>query len=185
VLAFVLLAVGADVLAPGDPFAPVGAPLTPPSRAHAFGTDDLGRDLRSAVVQGARTSLLVVLGATLLASAVGVSVGAVGGYWPGAVDDVLMRATELVQVVPPFFLAVIVIAMFGAGQDRLIVVLGLTSWPTTARIVRAQTLSLGGASSCARPARSVPRRCACSDGTCCRTRFPPRSSSSRSTRRAS
>jgi len=141
-LAFFTIAGLADVIAPADPFASVGRPLSPPSRLHVLGTDDLGRDLLAGVVHGARTSLLVALSATLLASTIGVAVGSLAGYRPGTVDDLLMRATELVLVVPRFFLAVIVIALFGAGLDRMILVLGLTSWPVIARVVRAQTLSL-------------------------------------------
>ena len=132
----------ADVVAPTDPFASVGRPLSPPSRPHMLGTDDLGRDLLSGVVRGARTSLFVALSVTLLASTIGVAVGSFAGYRPGTVDDVLMRVTELVLIVPRFFLAVVVIALFGAGVDRVILVLGLTSWPVIARVVRAQTLSL-------------------------------------------
>lgn len=137
-----LVAVLAPAIAPVDPFVSVGPALTPPSTAHLLGTDDLGRDLLAGIVHGARTSLLVALGVTLLAAFIGIAVGAASGYWPGAVDDLLMRGTELVQVVPRFFLAVVVIALFGPGLDRMILVLGLTSWPTTARIVRAQTLAL-------------------------------------------
>jgi peptide/nickel transport system permease protein len=132
----------APVIAPVDPFASVGPSLSPPSRVHALGTDDLGRDVLSGVVHGARTSLLVVLSVTILASTLGVVIGSVAGFRPGVLDDLLMRLTELVVVVPRFFLAVIVIALFGAGLDRVILVLGLTSWPMIARVVRAQTLSL-------------------------------------------
>ncbi len=141
-LALVAMALLADALAPVNPFASVAPPLTPPSRAHAFGTDDLGRDVLAGIIHGARTSLLVVASVTALAAIIGVAVGAVSGYWTGAVDDVLMRVTDFVLVVPRFFLAVVVIALFGAGMDRLILVLGLTSWPAIARVVRAQTLSL-------------------------------------------
>jgi peptide/nickel transport system permease protein len=133
----------APVIAPGDPFASVGAALSPPTRAHVLGTDDLGRDLFAGIVHGARTSLLVALSVTALAALVGMTVGAVAGYGAGLVDDSLMRGTELVQVMPRFFLAVVVIALFGPGLDRLIAVLGLTSWPAIARVVRAQTLALG------------------------------------------
>jgi peptide/nickel transport system permease protein len=132
----------ADVMAPIDPFASVGPPLSPPSRLHTLGTDDLGRDLLAGVVHGARTSLLVALSVTLLASTLGVAVGSMAGYRAGVVDDLLMRATDLTLVIPRFFLAVVVIALFGAGVDRVILVLGLTSWPVIARVVRAQTLSL-------------------------------------------
>jgi peptide/nickel transport system permease protein len=144
VLTLTLIAVAglADVVAPIDPFTSVGRPLSPPSRVHTLGTDDVGRDLLSGLVHGARTSLLVVLSVTLLASTIGVSAGALAGYCPGIVDDLLMRATDLVMVVPRFFLAVVVIALFGSGMDRIILVLGLTSWPMIARVVRAQTLSL-------------------------------------------
>jgi peptide/nickel transport system permease protein len=141
-LALLTTAALAPVIAPIDPFASVGPSLSPPSRAHALGTDDLGRDVLSGVVHGARTSLLVVLSVTILASTIGVLIGSAAGFRPGVLDDVLMRLTELVLVVPRFFLAVIVIALFGAGLDRVILVLGLTSWPVIARVVRAETLSL-------------------------------------------
>jgi peptide/nickel transport system permease protein len=141
-LALVIVAAFAGAIAPVDPFASVAPPLSPPSRAHALGTDDLGRDLLAGIVHGARTSLLVVLSVTLLASVIGVTIGAVAGYRGGSTDDVLMRLTEFVQVVPRFFLAVLIIALFGPGLDRLVLVLGLTSWPAIARVVRAETLSL-------------------------------------------
>ena len=141
-LVLIGLALLANTLAPTDPFASVGLPLSPPSRAHAFGTDDLGRDVLTGVIHGARTSLLVVASATALAALIGVIVGALAGYRAGILDDALMRLTDFALIVPRFFLAVVVIALFGAGIDRLILVLGLTSWPAIARVVRAQTLSL-------------------------------------------
>ncbi len=141
-LTLIVLALLANILAPTDPFASVGRPLSPPSRAHLFGTDDLGRDVLTGVIHGARTSLLVVASVTALVAIIGVTVGAVAGYRVGVVDNTLMRVTDFVLIVPRFFLAVVVIALFGAGVDRLILVLGLTSWPAIARVVRAQTLSL-------------------------------------------
>jgi peptide/nickel transport system permease protein len=141
-LALLASALLADALAPAGPFASVGSPLSPPSRAHLFGTDDLGRDVLAGVVHGARTSLLVVASVTALAAIIGVSVGSLSGYRAGALDHVLMRATDFALIVPRFFLAVLVIALFGTGLDRLILVLALTSWPLIARVVRAQTLSL-------------------------------------------
>jgi peptide/nickel transport system permease protein len=141
-LALIALAILANSLAPADPFASVAQPLSPPSRAHSFGTDDLGRDVLTGVIHGARTSLLVAASVTALAALIGISVGALAGYRVGVVDDALMRVTDFVLIMPRFFLAVVVIALFGAGIDRLILVLGLTSWPAIARVVRAQTLSL-------------------------------------------
>jgi peptide/nickel transport system permease protein len=132
----------ADVLAPFDPFAPIGAPLAAPSAEHWMGTDALGRDLLSGVLHGARTSLLVAGTVGALTLIIGSLLGAVSGYLAGRVDDVLQRATELVMVLPRFFLAIVVIALFGTGLDRLILVLGLTSWPLLARVIRAEVLSL-------------------------------------------
>lgn len=140
--AFVLVGVLAPWLAPHDPFAIDGPPLTGPSAAYPFGTDSLGRDLLSGVIHGTRTSLIVALATALVVFFVGVLVGLVAGYVGGRGDDVLMRFTEFVQVIPRFFLALVVIAMFGAGIDRLVLVLGLTSWPLLARVVRSEVLSL-------------------------------------------
>lgn len=132
----------ADRLAPGDPFAAAGPALRPPSADCLFGTDDLGRDLFTNIVHGLRTSLGIALGVLLLAGTLGIGVGTVAGYRGGWPDDVLMRATEFVQVIPRFFLAVLVIALVGPGVGRLILLLGLTAWPGTARVVRAEVLSL-------------------------------------------
>lgn len=141
-LGLLVVALLAPVIAPTDPFTSVASPLAPPSRAHAFGTDDLGRDVLAGIVHGTRTSLAVMLGAVAIASVIGVAVGSVAGYRGGGVDDLLMRGTEAVQIMPRFFLAVLVVALFGPGLDRVVVVLGVTSWPALARVVRAETLSL-------------------------------------------
>jgi peptide/nickel transport system permease protein len=132
----------AERLAPADPFLSVALPLLPPSAAYPMGTDDLGRDLLAGVLHGARTAALVVGMVTLLAAGIRVSMGACSGYRGGVLDHVLMRVTEFVQVVPRFFLAVVVMALCGPGLDRLILLLGFTSWPAIARVVRAETLSL-------------------------------------------
>ncbi|HUO63847.1 MAG TPA: ABC transporter permease, partial [Terriglobales bacterium] len=107
-----------------------------------MGTDDLGRDLLAGVAHGTRTSLVVALTVTLLAAAIGIPLGAIAAWRGRLVDDALMRVTEFIQVVPRFFLAVMVIALFGPGLDRLIVLLGFTSWPVIARVARAEVLSL-------------------------------------------
>jgi peptide/nickel transport system permease protein len=135
-------AVFAGRLAPADPFASVGRALSPPSLIHPMGTDDLGRDLLAGVAHGMRTSLFVAFMVTILAGSIGIPLGTLAAWRGQLVDDALMRVTEFVQVVPRFFLAVIVIALFGPGVDRLIVLLGLTSWPWIARVVRAEVLSL-------------------------------------------
>jgi peptide/nickel transport system permease protein len=144
VLTLTLVAVGllAPLLAPTDPFSVDGPALSPPSAAHPLGTDALGRDLLSGVVYGARTSLIVAGTVGLLVLVVGCAVGLVSGYAGGWVDDVLMRCTELLQVLPRFFLALVVIAFFGPSLDKLVLLLGLTSWPLLARVVRSEVLAL-------------------------------------------
>jgi peptide/nickel transport system permease protein len=139
---FLAVAVLADWLAPTDPFAAVGPPLQPPSAAYPLGTDDLGRDLLAGIIHGARTSALVVLTVTCVATLVGVPIGALAGYWGGRLDAACLRLTECVQVVPRLFLAVLVVALLGPGLDRLVLVLGLTTWPGLARVVRAETMAL-------------------------------------------
>src|SRR5688500_2233439 len=128
-LATVTTAVLAPLLATRDPFALVAAPLLPPTIAHPMGTDAIGRDLLSGVVHGARTSLLIAGSVTLLAFVCGALVGMTAGWRGGLLDDVLMRITELFQVVPRFFLVVVAVALFGPGLDRMVLALGLQLWP--------------------------------------------------------
>ena len=132
----------ATVISPGDPFRTVADPLLEPSGDHWMGTDNLGRDVFDAVIHGARTSMIVVIGVVLIASVIGLGVGVVAGYRGGWVDDLLMRVTELFQSVPRFFLVLLIVALFGAGLDNLIYVLAFTSWPTLARVSRAEVLSV-------------------------------------------
>ena len=139
---FVVVGLLGPAVAPYDPFAVVGPSLAPPSWAHPMGTDALGRDLFSAVIVGARNSLLVVSLVGIMILAIGLVVGTLSSWWGGWADDGLMRLTELFQVLPRFFLAVVVIAFFGSGLGLLIVVLGLTSWALLARVVRSEVLSI-------------------------------------------
>jgi peptide/nickel transport system permease protein len=144
VLTLLLIGIGllARHIAPGDPFAYAGKPLQAPSAAHWFGTDNLGRDVAKAIVHGMRTSALVVLWVVVIAAIIGIAIGAVAGYRGRLVDDLLMRFTELFQVIPRFFLVLLVLSLFGTGTRNMILVLGLTSWPLLARVVRAEALSL-------------------------------------------
>ena len=129
-------------LAPTDPFALAAVPLSPPTLAHLMGTDAIGRDVLSGVLYGARTSLFVAGSVTLLAFVCGAVVGMVAGWRGGLVDDLLMRVTELLQVMPRFFLVVVAVALLGSGIDRLVITLGLTSWPVLARVVRGEVLAM-------------------------------------------
>jgi len=140
----VLVAVLASLLSPFDPMRANNRPLLPPFSPgqHFFGTTPLGRDLFAAVTHGARVSLTVGLTVALLTTIIGVVVGSIAGYRGGWVDDLLMRLTELFIVMPRFFLAIIVVAIFGHSLGNVIGVLAILSWPAIARIVRAEFLSL-------------------------------------------
>jgi peptide/nickel transport system permease protein len=139
---FVLLAIATPLISPFDPFKMVGQPFEPPSLSHPMGTDDLGRDICSGVLYGARTSLLVGFLAAATSTLIGILVGALAGYHGGYLDDLLMRITELFLVIPAFFLALVLVALFGTSVWNVIAVIGFLTWPATARLARAEFLSL-------------------------------------------
>lgn len=141
----VLLAMAATglVVTPFDPESVgTGAAMGSPGRIHWMGTDELGRDVFSRVLIGIRISLLVGVTAAAISTSVGVVVGSIAGFFGGWVDDVLMRITEVFQVIPRFFLAVILVAFFGATLFNIILAIALLSWPEIARIVRSEFLTL-------------------------------------------
>ncbi|MFT8244580.1 ABC transporter permease [Roseomonas sp. BN140053] len=139
----VLLAVFAPLVAGFDPLEGGADALLPPlSPGHWLGTDDLGRDIWAQVVHGARVSLTVGIVTAIAAVTIGTLVGALAGYYGGWPDIVLMRVSEFFQTLPRFVLALIVIALFGAGLLKVIAVIALLSWPQTARLVRASVASL-------------------------------------------
>lgn len=138
----VFLALVAPYATRYEPLRIVAKPLIPPSSEYPLGTDFLGRDILTSVLFGARTSLLVGFLATTTSVAVGVLMGALAGYYGGRKDEALMRLAEIFQVVPRLFLAVAAVAIVGPTVWNLVWVLGLTSWPATARLVRAEFLSL-------------------------------------------
>lgn len=142
-LAVVALALGAHWLYPGDPWAMVADPnLAPFSPGYPFGTDMLGRDVTAGVVHGARVSLLIGIVATAVAVIVGTVLGAVAGYTGGWVDDAIMRFTEIFQTIPGFLLALLMVAIFGPSIYSIVGAIGVISWPSVARLVRAEFLSL-------------------------------------------
>lgn len=136
------MALLAGVLAPIDPLRTGATPLQQPSRSHLLGTDELGRDLWSNIAYGARVSLLVGVVATLLATAAGVIVGMVAGYYGRGWDEGLMRAAEVCQIMPAMLIALLLVALFGGQLWTLILVIAFTGWPMIARVVRSEILSL-------------------------------------------
>ncbi len=139
---FVLGAGFAQRVAPRDPLKTSDKTLRPPSREFFCGTDDLGRDVFSGVVHGARTSITTGLTVAQLSGLWGVLIGLVAGYAVGFLDDLLMRLTELFLVPPRFFMALVIAAIFGASHFTVIIILTITYWPFTARLVRAEVMSL-------------------------------------------
>lgn len=114
----------------------------PPSWSHPMGTDNLGRDILAQFVHGARVSLLVGVAAALLSATVGILMGALAGFYGGATDSLLMRLTEFFQSIPKFFLMTIIVAFVGPSLLTVALVIGLLSWPQTARITRGEFLSI-------------------------------------------
>ncbi len=140
---FVFVAGLAPVLVPFSPIqGNLGDRLQPPSPAHWLGTDELGRDILSRILFGARISLEIQIVAVLLALVIGVILGAVGGYLGGYVDNLIMRAMDVLLAFPSIFLALAIIAALGTGLFNLMLAAGIASVPQFARIVRASILSL-------------------------------------------
>ncbi|MGW1335906.1 ABC transporter permease [Streptomyces rubiginosohelvolus] len=116
--------------------------LDPPSLAHPFGTDDVGRDLLLRCVYGLRVSLLVGLVAALTATVIGTAIGALAGAFGGWTDRVVMRVVDALSSIPHLLLGIFIVAMFRPGVWPVIVSVALTHWISTARIVRSEVLSL-------------------------------------------
>ena len=114
--------------------------FAPPSREHPLGTDESGRDVLARLVHGARTSLAVGLAAMVVAIAVGTALGAAGGFYRGLPETLIMRLTDGMLTVPTFFLALLVLAVFGSNVVNVVLVIGLTGWMVVARVVRAEVL---------------------------------------------
>lgn len=119
-----------------------GPSFTPPNAQHLMGTDDLGRDIFSGVIYGARVSMGVGFVAAVGSSLVGLLIGIVAAYYGRIYDTVLMRITEIFFVIPMVFLAILLVAFFGSSIWNVIFVIIILSWPTTARLVRGQVLAL-------------------------------------------
>jgi peptide/nickel transport system permease protein len=143
IITLVVIAIVAPFLPLRDPMAiDTRNGLQPPSLDHPFGTDLIGRDVLSRVIFGSRVSLLVGFLAGAVTLLVGTTIGVIAGYLGGIIDDVLMRITEIILIIPAFMLAILVVAIFGSNLTMIVAVIGLLHWPSSARIVRAQVLSL-------------------------------------------
>src|SRR5262245_9287557 len=143
VLVLAIMAVGAPLLAPHDPNKPdVKRILDPPSARHWLGTDQIGRDVLSRMLYGARVSLAVGFVSVGIATLIGIALGAGAGYHGGVVDAGVMRLVDLMLVFPRFFLLLAVLAFLKPSIWTIMAVIGLTSWMGVARLVRAEFLAL-------------------------------------------
>ena len=141
----VLMALAAPLLADPaglDASKATGGVLEPPSLEHPLGTDDLGRSVLTLTIWGSRISLMVGFVATLLSMILGTSVGIAAGFYEGWFERFLMRITDWNLAIPFVPLAIVLASLFGRSLLIIILLIGLTSWPGTARVVRAQTLSI-------------------------------------------
>jgi len=140
---FVLAALLADLIGRYDPLSVDSLQrLAPPSAQHWLGTDAFGRDVWSRIVHGARISLAVGVGSTLLGSSIGVMVGLASGYLSGWVDLVFQRITDILQALPLLVLALVMTAALGPSLPNVIIAIAIPLIPTVARVIRANTLAL-------------------------------------------
>jgi peptide/nickel transport system permease protein len=141
--AIVLCAVFAPWLMPYDPNAiALDATLKAPSAAHWFGTDQLGRDLLSRAMLGARVSLTIAISAVLVAGVAGTLLGITAGHLGGAVDAIVMRLADIQLALPALILALVLVGAIGFGIFNLVLVLSLANWARFARVVRSEALTL-------------------------------------------
>jgi len=140
----VAMALLAPILSPGDPLDPRGAPLVAPflDLALPFGTDRAGRDLLAGIMHGAGSTGAIALLSAAAAILLGSAIGSVAATARGLLDEALMRVTDLAQTIPPFLLALALVAILGPSTTSVVTAIALVSWTTPARIVRAEVLTL-------------------------------------------
>ena len=142
-IAIVLGAIFGPSLYPTDPFEMVWAPFSPPGEeGFLLGTDYLGRDLMAMIINGARVSLLIGLSAALVSILIGVTIGALAGFYRGWVEEMLMRITEFFQVLPTLLFSMVLVALFGASLPMITFAIGIVSWTAVARITRSEFLRI-------------------------------------------
>jgi peptide/nickel transport system permease protein len=141
-LVLVVLAVFAPLVAPFDPTAQDGESLLGPSGTHLLGTDQLGRDILSRLIYGARASLIAAVGAAAVGAGIGVPLGLLAGYLGRWVDAIAMRLVDLLLAVPGILLALVMIVVLGPGRLNLVLAIGIGAVPEFARLTRVATLAI-------------------------------------------
>lgn len=142
----ILMAVLAPWIATHDPYAQdLGNTLLPPSAAHRFGTDELGRDIFSRLVWGSRITLTIIFLVSVVVGPIGLFVGTTAGYLGGRYDTVMMRITDIFLSFPSLILSLAFVAALGPSLNNAIIAIALTAWPPIARLARAETLTFRAA----------------------------------------
>lgn len=139
----VLGAIFGPYIYPGEPFEMAWAPFSPPGvDGFLLGTDYLGRDLLAQIIHGARVTLVIGLSAAIVTVVIGVTIGALAGFYRGLVEEALMRLTEFFQVLPTLLFSMVIVALFGASLPMITLAIGVVSWTAVARITRAEFLRI-------------------------------------------
>lgn len=142
-LIFVVIAIFCPILAPADPYEQIPSiALQAPSAAHPFGTDNLGRDLLSRTMYGARISTMTGILSALWAALIGVTLGLVAGYFEGIVGTIIMRLMDAMLSIPPIILSMCLAAVFGGSILSVSVIIGISAVPGYVRMIYGQVLSL-------------------------------------------
>lgn len=142
---FIVLAVLAPIVSPYDPFSmDYNAMLSGPTPAHPFGTDNMGRDILSRIIYGARISLRVSIFSVSIATIVGVLFGVIAGYFGGIADGVISRILEVMFAFPEVLLALLIMSVLGASLNNIMIAIGIVYTPIFARITRGAVLSIKG-----------------------------------------
>jgi peptide/nickel transport system permease protein len=143
IVGWLIISILAPVIAPYNPLSQTFTPLSAPSSAHLFGTDELGRDVFSRVLYGARISIPLAALLIGLSVVIGVTLGVIAGYFRSWVDGGIMRLTDLVFAFPAIILALVVTASLGKGLQNAVFALVIVSWPAYARVTRGLVLTIG------------------------------------------
>ncbi|MEA4811475.1 MAG: ABC transporter permease [Anaerolineaceae bacterium] len=142
-LFLIFIIISAPLIARFDPFDYGSDVLVKPGvNGHLLGTNHLGQDILSMVIYGTRTSLKVAVISSLISGVIGVLIGAAAGYFGGSIDHVVSEVINIFMMLPIFFLILLIIALFGSSILNVMIVIGLTTWPSNAKLMRAQALSL-------------------------------------------
>lgn len=142
VIAVIIMGIFAPFIAPYGPDTPLSKALLTPSREHILGTDDLGYDLLSQIIYGARISIIIGFSTAILAGIGGGILGVLAGYYGGSLDKFIMRIVDMIIALPDLPVMILLGAFFGSSLRNIVLVLALFSWTTPARIIRSRVLSL-------------------------------------------